>query len=197
VTELTDFSTLITIAIGAIFINNFVLSRFLGICPFVGVSRSVESSVGMGMAVMFVMTLAGIVTYFVNKILVVAGVGFLQTVSFILVIAALVQFVEMFLQKFNPSLYSALGIYLPLITTNCAVMGVALLNIKEGYNIIGVIVFSFSADVGFALALIIMAGIRERLDITDVPKAMEGAPIAFIVAALLSLAFMGFSGMKF
>jgi len=197
VTELTDFSTLITIAIGAIFINNFVLSRFLGICPFVGVSRSVESSVGMGMAVMFVMTLAGIVTYFVNKILVVAGVGFLQTVSFILVIAALVQFVEMFLQKFNPSLYSALGIYLPLITTNCAVMGVALLNIKEGYNIIGVIVFSFSAAVGFALALIIMAGIRERLDITDVPKAMEGAPIAFIVAALLSLAFMGFSGMKF
>jgi len=197
VTELTDFSTLITIAIGAIFINNFVLSRFLGICPFVGVSRSVESSVGMGMAVMFVMTLAGIVTYFVNKILVAAGVGFLQTVSFILVIAALVQFVEMFLQKFNPSLYSALGIYLPLITTNCAVMGVALLNIKEGYNIIGVIVFSFSAAVGFALALIIMAGIRERLDITDVPKAMEGAPIAFIVAALLSLAFMGFSGMKF
>ncbi len=196
-TELTDFSTLITIAIGAIFINNFVLSRFLGICPFVGVSRSVESSVGMGMAVMFVMTLAGIVTYFVNKILVAAGVGFLQTVSFILVIAALVQFVEMFLQKFNPSLYSALGIYLPLITTNCAVMGVALLNIKEGYNIIGVIVFSFSAAVGFALALIIMAGIRERLDITDVPKAMEGAPIAFIVAALLSLAFMGFSGMKF
>ena len=195
--DFTDFSTLVTIAIGAIFINNFVLSRFLGICPFVGVSRSVESSVGMGMAVMFVMTLAGIVTYFVNKALVVAGVGFLQTVSFILVIAALVQFVEMFLQKFNPSLYSALGIYLPLITTNCAVMGVALLNIKEGYNIIEVLVFSFAAAVGFALALIIMAGIRERLEITDVPRAMEGAPIAFIVAALLSLAFMGFSGMKF
>lgn len=195
--ESIDFSTLVTIAIGAIFINNFVLSRFLGICPFVGVSRSVESSVGMGMAVMFVMTLAGIVTYLVNKVLVSAGVGFLQTVSFILVIAALVQFVEMFLQKFNPTLYSALGIYLPLITTNCAVMGVALLNIKEGFNIIEVIVFSFSAAVGFSLALIIMAGIRERLDITDVPKAMEGAPIAFIVAGLLSLAFMGFSGMKF
>ena len=192
-----DFPTLITIAIGAIFINNFVLSRFLGICPFVGVSRSVESSVGMGMAVMFVMTLAGIVTYLLNKVLVSAGVGFLQTVSFILVIAALVQFVEMFLQKFNPALYSALGIYLPLITTNCAVMGVALLNIKEGFNIIEVIVFSFSAAVGFSLALVIMAGIRERLDITDVPKAMEGAPIAFIVAGLLSLAFMGFSGMKF
>jgi electron transport complex protein RnfA len=188
---------LITIGIGAIFINNFVLSRFLGICPFVGVSRSVESSVGMGMAVIFVMTLAGIVTYFVNKALVLAGVGFLQTVSFILVIAALVQFVEMFLQKFNPALYSALGIYLPLITTNCAVMGVALLNIKEGYNIIEVIVFSLSAAIGFFLALVIMAGIRERLEITDVPKAMEGAPIAFIVAAFLSLAFMGFSGMKF
>jgi electron transport complex protein RnfA len=193
----SDFSTLITIAIGAIFINNFVLSRFLGICPFVGVSRSVESSAGMGMAVMFVMTLAGIVTYFVNQALEFANVGFLQTVSFILVIAALVQFVEMFMQKFNPTLYSALGIYLPLITTNCAVMGVALLNIKEGYNIIEVIVFSFTAAVGFFLALIIMAGIRERLEITDVPKAMEGAPIAFIVAALLSLAFMGFSGMKF
>jgi electron transport complex protein RnfA len=195
--ESTDFSTLITIAIGAIFINNFVLSRFLGICPFVGVSRSVEASVGMGMAVMFVMTLAGIVTYFVNKALVLVGAEFLTTVSFILVIASLVQFVEMVLQKSNPSLYSALGIYLPLITTNCAVMGVALLNIKEGYNIVEVTIFSFSAAVGFAMALIIMAGIRERLDITDVPKAMEGAPIAFIVAALLSLAFMGFSGMKF
>jgi electron transport complex protein RnfA len=197
VREFTDFSTLITIAIGAIFINNFVLSRFLGICPFVGVSRSVDSSIGMGLAVAFVMTLAGLATYFLNKLLVLAGVEFLQTLSFILVIAALVQFVEMFLQKFNPTLYSALGIYLPLITTNCAVLGVALLNIKEGYNIIEVIVFSFCAAVGFALALIIMAGIRERLEITDVPRAMEGAPIAFIVAGLLSLAFMGFSGMKF
>jgi len=197
VSEFTDFSTLMTIAVGAIFINNFVLSRFLGICPFVGVSRSVDSSIGMGMAVAFVMTLAGLATYFVNKILVLAGVQFLQTVSFILVIAALVQFVEMFMQKFNPTLYSALGIYLPLITTNCAVMGVALLNIKEGYNIIEVLVFSLCAAIGFALALIIMAGIRERLEITDVPRAMEGAPIAFIVAGLLSLAFMGFSGMKF
>jgi electron transport complex protein RnfA len=197
VREFTDLSTLMTIAIGAIFINNFVLSRFLGICPFIGVSRSVESSIGMGMAVAFVMTLAGVVTYYVNKVLMMAGVEFLQTVSFILVVAALVQFVEMFLQKFNPSLYSALGIYLPLITTNCAVLGVALLNIKKEYNIIEVIVFSFCAAVGFAVALIIMAGIRERLEITDVPKSMEGAPIAFIVAGLLSLAFMGFSGMKF
>ena len=196
-TEVVDFSTLVTIAIGAIFVNNFVLNRFLGICPFVGVSRSVESSVGMGMAVMFVMTLAGLVTYLVNKVLVLAGVGFLQTVSFILVIASLVQFVEMFLQKFNPTLYSALGIYLPLITTNCAVLGVALLNIKQEHNIIEVLVFSFSAAIGFALALVIMAGIRERLEITDVPRAMKGAPIAFIVAGLLSLAFLGFSGMKF
>ena len=196
-TDLPSFGTLMTIAIGAIFINNFVLSRFLGICPFIGVSRSIGPSVGMGMAVVFVMTLAGFVTYYVNFLLELAGVGFLQTVSFILVVAALVQFVEMFLQKFNPTLYSALGIFLPLITTNCAVLGVALLNIKEGYNIIEVLIFSFSAAVGFALALIIMAGIRERLDITDVPKALEGAPIAFIVAAILSLAFMGFSGMKF
>lgn len=192
-----DIATLMSIVIGAIFINNFVLSRFLGICPFVGVSRSIGPSVGMGMAVVFVMTLAGLVTFYVNEVLVLAGVGFLQTVSFILVIAALVQFVEMFLQKFNPTLYSSLGIYLPLITTNCAVLGVALLNIKEGYSIIEVLVFSFSAAVGFAMALVIMAGIRERLDNTDVPSAMKGAPIAFIVAGILSLAFMGFSGMKF
>ncbi|RJP22873.1 MAG: RnfABCDGE type electron transport complex subunit A [Candidatus Abyssobacteria bacterium SURF_5] len=195
--DFPSISTLMTIAIGAIFINNFVLSRFLGICPFIGVSRSIAPSVGMGMAVIFVMTLAGFVTFYVNYLLVLAGVGFLQTVAFILVIAALVQFVEMFLQKFNPTLYSALGIYLPLITTNCAVLGVALLNIKEGYSIIEVLVFSFSAAIGFALALVIMAGIRERLEITDVPKAMEGAPIAFIVGGILSLAFMGFSGMKF
>jgi electron transport complex protein RnfA len=195
--HLPDFSTLMTIVIGAIFINNFVLSRFLGICPFVGVSKSVDSSVGMGLAVIFVITLAGLVTYYVNKLLVLAGVDFLQTLSFILVIAALVQFVEMYLQKFNPGLYAALGIYLPLITTNCAVLGVALINVKEQYNIIEALVFSFCAAVGFTLALIIMAGIRERLEITDVPKAMEGAPITFIVGGLLSLAFMGFSGMKF
>jgi electron transport complex protein RnfA len=195
--DMPSISTLMTIAIGAIFINNFVLSRFLGICPFIGVSRSIGPSVGMGMAVIFVMTLAGFVTFYVNYLLVLAGVGFLQTVSFILVIAALVQFVEMFLQKFNPTLYSALGIYLPLITTNCAVLGVALLNVKEQYNIIEALVFSCTAAIGFALALIIMAGIRERLEDTDVPKAMQGAPIAFIVAAILSLAFLGFSGMKF
>jgi len=195
--DMPSISTLMTIAIGAIFINNFVLSRFLGICPFIGVSRSIGPSVGMGMAVIFVMTLAGFVTFYVNYLLVLAGVGFLQTVSFILVIAALVQFVEMFLQKFNPTLYSALGIYLPLITTNCAVLGVALLNVKEQYNIIEALVFSFTAAIGFALALIIMAGIRERLEDTDIPKAMQGAPIAFIVAAILSLAFLGFSGMKF
>jgi electron transport complex protein RnfA len=192
-----DIATLMTIAIGAIFINNFVLSRFLGICPFVGVSKSIGPSVGMGMAVIFVITLTGLVTYYVNLLLVWAGVEFLQTLTFILVIAALVQFVEMFLQKSNPTLYSALGIYLPLITTNCAVLGVALLIVKEKYNIIETLVFSFSASAGFALALIIMAGIRERLANTDVPKAMDGAPIAFIVGSILSLAFMGFAGMKF
>jgi electron transport complex protein RnfA len=192
-----NFSTLMTIIIGAIFINNFVLSRFLGICPFVGVSRSLESSFGMGMAVIFVMTLTGFVAYFVNLILVITRVEYLQMMCFIIVIAALVQFVEMFLQKFNPTLYSALGIYLPLITTNCAVLAVALLNVKEGYNLIEAVLFSFFAAAGFALALIIMAGIRERLEITDVPRTMQGVPITFIVAAILSLAFMGFSGMKF
>ncbi|MBI4832927.1 MAG: RnfABCDGE type electron transport complex subunit A [Candidatus Lindowbacteria bacterium] len=192
-----DFSTLMTIIVGAIFINNFVLSRFLGICPFVGVSRSLESSIGMGMAVIFVMTLTGFVAYFVNLILISARVEYLQMMCFIIVIAALVQFVEMFLQKFNPTLYSALGIYLPLITTNCAVLAVALLNVKEGYNLIEALVFSFCAAAGFALALVIMAGIRERLEITDVPRTMQGVPITFIVAAILSLAFMGFSGMKF
>jgi electron transport complex protein RnfA len=192
-----NISTLMTIAIGAMFINNFVLSRFLGICPFIGVSRSIGPSVGMGMAVIFVITLTGLVTYYVNLLLVMFGLDFLQTLTFILVIAALVQFVEMFLQKTNPTLYSALGIYLPLITTNCAVLGVALLLVKGRYNIIESLVFSFFASAGFALALVIMAGIRERLENTDLPKSMEGAPIAFIVGGILSLAFMGFSGMRF
>lgn len=193
--ELPDFSTLMSIAIGAIFINNFVLSRFLGICPFVGVSRSVDASVGMGMAVMFVMTLAGIVTYYVNKILVLAGVGFLQTVSFILVIASLVQFVEMFLQKFNPALYSALGIYLPLITTNCAVLGVAIINVDERYDLITAIFFSFASACGFALALVLMAGMRERFALVEIPKAFEGTAIGLITAGLIALAFSGFIGL--
>jgi len=192
-----EFREVLVIILGAVFINNFVLNRFLGICPFIGVSRQIEASIGMSMAVVFVMTLAGAVTWCVNRYLLVQfGVEYLQTVSFILVIAALVQLVEMFLQKTSPVLYSALGIYLPLITTNCAVLGVAVLNMREGRTFLETVVFSASAAVGFGLALILMAGIRERLELVDLPKPFRGAPIAFIVAALMAIAFMGFSGMK-
>jgi electron transport complex protein RnfA len=192
-----DVSHLLVIVLGAVFINNFVLNRFLGICPFIGVSKKIDSSIGMGMAVAFVMTLAGGVTWCVHHFLLVPlNATFLQTVSFILVIAALVQLVEMFLQKNSPALYSALGIYLPLITTNCAVMGVALLNIRENFTLVEALIFSFSAAVGFTLALLLMAGIRERLDLVQVPRAFRGAPIAFVVAGLMAIAFMGFAGMK-
>lgn len=192
-----DVSHLLVIVLGAVFINNFVLNRFLGICPFIGVSKKIDSSIGMGMAVAFVMTLAGGVTWCVHHFLLVPlNATFLQTVSFILVIAALVQLVEMFLQKNSPTLYSALGIYLPLITTNCAVMGVALLNIREEFTLPESLIFSFSAAVGFTLALLLMAGIRERLDLVQVPRAFRGAPIAFVVAGLMAIAFMGFAGMK-
>ena len=192
-----DLAHILTLAVGAIFINNFVLARFLGLCPFVGVSKEIESGVGMSLAVIFVMTLAGTVTYFVQKLLVLMGVEFMQTVAFIIVIAALVQFVEMFLQKVYPPIYAALGVYLPLITTNCAILGVALLNIQEAHTLFDTVLFSFTGAVGFALALLLMAGIRERLELARVPKAFEGAPIAFVVAALLAVSFMGFSGMKF
>jgi electron transport complex protein RnfA len=192
-----EFREILIIIVSAIFINNFVLNRFLGICPFVGVSRQIEASVGMAMAVVFVMTLAGAVTWCVDRYLLVRfGVEYLQTVAFILVIAALVQLVEMFLQKTSPVLYSALGIYLPLITTNCAVLGVALLNVREGHTFLQTVIFSAGAAVGFGLALILMAGIRERLELVGLPKPFRGAPIAFIVAALMAVAFMGFSGMK-
>jgi electron transport complex protein RnfA len=192
-----EFREILVIILGAVFINNFVLNRFLGICPFVGVSRQIEASIGMSLAVVFVMTLAGAVTWCVNKYLLVQfDVEYLQTVSFILVIAALVQLVEMFLQKTSPVLYSALGIYLPLITTNCAVLGVAVLNIREARTFLETVIFSASAAVGFGIALILMAGIRERLELVDLPKPFRGAPIAFIVAALMAIAFMGFSGMK-
>ena len=192
-----DFSHILTIAVGAIFINNFLLSRFLGLCPFIGVSKEIESSVGMSLAVIFVMTLAGTATYFVQKALVLLGIPFMQVVAFIIVIAALVQFVEMFLQKVYPPIYAALGVYLPLITTNCAILGVAVLNVQEMHNLFDTVIFSFTAAVGFALALLLMAGIRERLELARVPKAFAGAPIAFVVAALLAVSFMGFSGMKF
>lgn len=190
-------AALFVIIFSAIFIENFVFSRFLGICPFLGMSKRLDTAVGMGGAVIFVMTLASMVTWLVYKyVLVPYNVEFLQTIAFILVIASLVQFIEMFLQKSMPDLYKALGIYLPLITTNCCVFGATLLNINKGYNFLESAVFGFSAGVGFTLALIVMAGVREKLELADVPDAFKGLPIAFVIASLMSLAFMGFSGMK-
>lgn len=190
---------LLLISFGAIFISNFVLARFLGICPFLGVSRKIETALGMGFAVIFVMTMASAITYGVQKLLVRHGLAeFLQTISFILVIAVLVQFVEMILRKTSPGLYQALGIYLPLITTNCAVLGVALINADpgEGYNFIQAMVNGFSGGVGFTLAIVLFAGLRERLEFAPLPKAMEGFPIALILAGLISIAFLGFSGFR-
>ncbi|MBU4541140.1 MAG: electron transport complex subunit RsxA [Firmicutes bacterium] len=189
--------TLIFIMISAIFVNNFVLSRFLGICPFLGVSKQVETAVGMGVAVTFVMALASGITYVVQySILNPLGLGYLQTIAFILVIATLVQLVEMVIKKASPSLYQALGVYLPLITTNCAVLGVALLNIQFQYNFIETIFHGVGAALGFTLAIVLFAGIRERLETSAVPKALEGFPIALLTAGLMAIAFLGFSGMK-
>ncbi len=184
------------IIFGAIFINNFVLSRFLGICPFMGVSKKVETSLGMGMAVTFVMGLASFVTWLLEYyVLVPNQLEYLRTIVFILVIASLVQFVELVIRKASPTLYQALGIFLPLITTNCAVLGVAILNIQLGYNLFEAVVFGVAAAVGFTLALVIMAGIRERLEFVFVPKHFQGVSIAMIIAGILSLAFGGFKGM--
>lgn len=189
--------TLIFIMINAIFINNFVLSRFLGICPFLGVSKQVETAVGMGVAVTFVMALASAITYVVQySILDPLDLGYLQTIAFILIIAALVQLVEMIIKKSSPSLYQALGVYLPLITTNCAVLGVALINIQNEYNFIETIFNGVGAALGFTLAIVLFAGIRERLETSAVPKALEGFPIALLTAGLMAIAFLGFSGMK-
>lgn len=199
-----DFSTLFIIIIGSIFINNFVIARFLGLCPYIGVSKKMDSALGMGMAVIFVMTMAStitwlIYTFFLNKATSIFGIDltFLRTIAFILSIAVLVQFVEMVIKKTAPELYKALGIYLPLITTNCAVLGVSLLNINENYNFIESIVNGAAAGVGFTLVLVLMAGIRERLEYSKVPNSMKGMPISFIVAGCMALAFLGFSGMKF
>jgi electron transport complex protein RnfA len=184
------------IIFGAIFINNFVLSRFLGICPFMGVSKKVETSLGMGMAVTFVMGLASFVTWLLEYyVLVPNQLEYLRTIVFILVIASLVQFVELVIRKASPTLYQSLGIFLPLITTNCAVLGVAILNIQLGYNLFEAVVFGVAAAVGFTLALVIMAGIRERLEFVFVPKHFQGVSIAMIIAGILSLAFGGFKGM--
>ena len=179
-----------------ILVNNYVLVKFYGICPFLGVSKKVDTAVGMGIAVTFVMGLASAITWLVNLLLVQLGLEYMQTVAFILVIAALVQFIEMFLQKSMPSLYTALGVYLPLITTNCAVLGVALLNIQNNYNFISSVVYGITGGLGFLLAIVLFASIRERLVFADYPKSFEGFPIALVTAGLMALAFMGFSGLK-
>ena len=188
---------LLAITLGAILANNFIFSQFLGICPFLGVSKKVDTAVGMGIAVTFVMGLASAVCYAVNEfVLVRFGLEYMQTVTFILVIASLVQFVEMFLQKSMPSLYTALGVYLPLITTNCAVLGVVLLNVQNNYNFISSVVYGITGGLGFLLVIVIFASIRERLEFSECPKAWEGFPIALMAAGLVALAFMGFSGLK-
>ena len=184
--------------LAAVLIEDFVLSRFLGCCPFLGVSEKTDTAVGMGLAVVFVMTLSSAATWLVNHfILERFGYEYLQTVAFILVIAALVQFIDMFLKKFIPALYGALGIFLPLITTNCAVLGAALLNIQNGYNFLESVAFGFSAALGFLLAIVIFAGVRERMRYATPPKAFAGFPITLVAAGLAAMAFSGFSGMSF
>lgn len=186
----------ILLVIGAVFVNNFVLSRFLGICPFLGVSRKIKTALGMSGAVIFVMTAASAVTWAVDHlILAKLGIGYMQTIAFILVIAAFVQLLDIVMKRFLPPLHAALGIYLPLITTNCAVLGVAVMNARDSSDFGMSVLFGFSAGVGFAMALLIFAGIRERLDHAYPPKAFRGIALALVTAGLLSLAFMGFSGL--
>ncbi len=187
---------LLLIFVSTVLINNFVLSYFLGICPFLGVSARYESAFGMGMAVVFVMTLATAISWIIyHLVLVKLGLFFLEYVVFILVIASLVQIVEMFIRKFSPSLYQSLGIYLPLITTNCSILGAALFMVTRNYNFLEAVVFGFSGGIGFSLVLLVMAGIREELKYVDVPRVFKGAPITLITASLLALIFMGFSGL--
>ena len=183
--------------LSAVLIENFIFSRFLGCCPFLGVSEKTDTAVGMGLAVVFVMTLSSAATWLVNHfILERFGYEYLQTVAFILVIAALVQFIDMFLKKFIPALYGALGIFLPLITTNCAVLGAALLNIQNGYTFLESVVYGITGGIGFTLAIVLFSSLRERLEDCDCPKAFKGFPLALIAAGLLALSFMGFSGFK-
>ena len=192
-----SITSLLSIALGAVLVNNFILSQFLGICPFMGVSKKVETALGMGMAVIFVMGVASAVNWPINHfILERNGLGFMQTVTFILVIASLVQFVEMFLQKAMPSLYEALGVYLPLITTNCAVLGVALLNAQKSYNFGESLTYGITGGIGFLIAIVLFASVRERMEFAKCPKSFEGFPIALVAASLIALAFMGFSGLK-
>ncbi|SDK58560.1 electron transport complex subunit RsxA [Natronincola ferrireducens] len=189
-------SSLFVILVSAILVNNFILSRFLGICPFLGVSKQVETAFGMGMAVTFVMALASVITYLVQIfILDNLEIQYMQTIAFILVIASLVQLVEMIIQKSSPTLYQSLGVFLPLITTNCAVLGLTILNISQDYNLIETIVHAIGAAVGFSLAIVLFAAIRERLELAHVPKSFKGFPIALITASLMSMAFLGFAGL--
>ncbi len=190
-------SKLLMIAVGAAFINNVVLSQFLGLCPFLGVSKKTGTAAGMGSAVIFVITISSLITGLIYQfILMPLHVEYLQTIVFILIIAALVQFVEMVLKKISPSLYEALGVYLPLITTNCAVLGVALLNVQKGYNILEGVVYGFATAVGFTVAIVLMAGIREKIEYNDIPESFKGSPIVLLTACLMAIAFFGFSGLK-
>ncbi len=186
----------LAIIIASIFVNNIVLAQFLGICPFLGVSSKVETSLGMGAAVTFVMAISSIAAYLIQYyVLEPLGIGFLQTIAFILVIAALVQMLEIILKKMSPALYQALGIFLPLITTNCAVLGVAILLVQKEYNLLESVTFAVSTAIGFTLAMVLFAGLRERLELADLPKAMKGVPVALLTAGILAMAFMGFSGL--
>lgn len=194
-----SITSLLSIALGAILVNNFVLSQFLGICPFLGVSKKVETALGMGMAVIFVMGVASAVNWPINEFLNSHDLGFMQTVTFILVIASLVQFVEMFLQKMAPSLYEALGVYLPLITTNCAVLGVTMLVLEKGaedptFGYLQSLVNAFGSGVGFLVAMVLFAGVRERLENCDIPETFKGLPITLVAASLVAVSFLGFNG---
>ena len=188
---------LLMIAVGTAFINNVVLSQFLGLCAFLGVSKKMDTAAGMGGAVIFVITISSLVTALIYKFLLLPlNVTYLQTIVFILVIAALVQFVEMFLKKSSPSLYNALGVYLPLITTNCAVLGVALINVQKSYGIVESVVNGLATAVGFTIAIVLMAGIREKTEYNDVPESFKGSPIVLLTACLMAIAFFGFSSLK-
>ncbi len=190
-----SITELMALSVSSVLVQNFVLVQFLGICPFLGVSKKVETAFGMGMAVMFVMAVASAVTYGVNVVLIELEIQYMQTIAFILVIATLVQFVEMFLKKAMPALYNSLGIFLPLITTNCAVLGVALLNVNDGLNFVASIVNGIAAAIGFTIAIVLFASIRERLEFSNPPKCFQGIPIALVSASLLAMAFIGFSGL--
>ena len=191
-----EFSAILGIIIAALLSQNYILVKFYGICPFMGVSKKIDTALGMGMAVTFVMALASAACYLVNLLLVALNASYMQTVSFILVIAALVQVVEMFLKKYVPALYKALGVFLPLITTNCAVLGVVLINVQEGYSFLHSVINGAAGGLGFTLAIVLFASVRERVDKAECPACFKGFPIALIAAGLLALAFMGFSGLK-